>query len=214
MAIEGHFLKDQLPSVVMALVRLAPTSRYFFHFCARILVPAKDQWLQAKVEAPEEERAEMTKNAAKAGFFEITTRIRIRHFHFLSHRVAQGCVAASAPLPTPARADTKQPEQQQCLKAMASSVTLAYEAENSQPDGSGNKLADQHAACSSEPKQEMPENTEPKQEMPENTAPKRLEANIFDVFCFFLGWGRQMDSELANKTCYRSFSASLQGVPI
>jgi hypothetical protein len=121
----------------------------------------------------------MTKNAAKAGFFEITIRIPIRHFHFLSHPVTQGCVAATVPLPTPARADTKQPEQQQCLNALASSATLAYEAENSQPDGSGNKLADQHGASA----------LEPKQEMPENTAPKPLEANIFAVFFAFFRLG-------------------------
>lgn len=53
----------------MALVQLAPTSGYAFHFYARFAASAKDQWLQAKVEAPEEERAEMTKDTAKAGFF-------------------------------------------------------------------------------------------------------------------------------------------------
>ena len=69
MAIDGHYLRDQLPSVVMALVQVAPTGGYAFHFYVRFSASAKDQWLQAKVEAPEEERAEMTKDTAKAGFF-------------------------------------------------------------------------------------------------------------------------------------------------
>jgi hypothetical protein len=47
-AIEGHFLKDQLPSVVMALVRLAPT-RYFFTFVHEFLFQQRTSGFKPKL---------------------------------------------------------------------------------------------------------------------------------------------------------------------